>query len=163
MHASARPLMAKRSSTAASKASAAIPRSRMKAVATSSASTETPDGAAEQRVLAFAEQLGYVAGTIQQKTTGWMDRETLGKQLASVRDGAVSLLEYLERATGLKSATRQRTRRAGRSGGVVDAPGKKHRKPAPADPRIARANSQTVAKMRMPDRLKKASRPQARG
>jgi hypothetical protein len=163
--------MAKRKSTATSKPSAATPRSRSKTVVTSPASTETQDGvaeteagAAEQRVLAFAEQMGWVAGTIQKKTTGWMDRETLGKQLASVRDGAVSLLEYLETAAGLKKAEPPaRTRRAGRSGGVVDAPGKKHRKPAPLDPRLSRTSSQAAAKVRTPDQMKKVSRPQARG
>ena len=51
--------------------------------------------AMEQRVVAFAEQLGRIAGTVQAKAEGWMDRDTLNKQIASVRDGAADLLEQL--------------------------------------------------------------------
>src|SRR5688572_9555092 len=56
---------------------------------------QVPAAAVEQRVLAFVIQASYVAGTIQMKAEGWMDREALRKQLASVRDGASSLLEQL--------------------------------------------------------------------
>src|SRR5262249_35050692 len=38
----------------------------------------------------------------------------------------------------------------GRSGGVVDAPGKKHRKPAPADPRLASANTRPLSRKSTP-------------
>jgi hypothetical protein len=101
--------------------------------------------AMEQRVLAFAKQAGYVAGTIQNRAEGWMDRETLGKQLASVRDSATHLLEQLgnvARRSGRKPAARSRKVTRARSGGVVDAPGKKHRKRAPADPDARLAQSQ---------------------
>ena len=59
--------------------------------------------AMEQRLMAFAEQLGRMVGTIQAKADGWMDRETLNKQIASVRDDATKLLEQL--AGGAKKAT----------------------------------------------------------
>jgi hypothetical protein len=59
----------------------------------------------EQRVMAFAEQLGRMVGTIQAKADGWMDRETLNKQIASVRDEASRLLEQL--AGGAKKATKR--------------------------------------------------------
>src|ERR1043166_184831 len=49
----------------------------------------------EQRVLAFAEQLGRIAGTVQAKTAGWMDGDALKKDLARVRDGATDLLRQL--------------------------------------------------------------------
>src|SRR5690242_14592555 len=49
----------------------------------------------EQRVLAFAEQLGRIAGTAQAKTAGWMDGDALKKELARVRDGAAELLQQL--------------------------------------------------------------------
>src|SRR4051812_30348821 len=94
--------------------------------------------AIEQRVVAFAEQLGWFAGTVQAKAEGWLDRDKLSKQIADVRDGAA---ELLERVTGGASKTRRKKAAAparmnkGRSGGVVDAPGKKHRGPAPSDPR----------------------------
>jgi hypothetical protein len=127
------------------------------------AATAAPDGAAiagdvlEQRVVAFAEQLGRIVGTVQAKTEGWMDREALNKQIVSVRDGASELLEQLKTtvskaAPAVKTATARakaaaRTpapaaaRSRGRSGGVVDAPGKKHRKPAPRDSRAMAADA----------------------
>ena len=49
----------------------------------------------EQRLLAFAEQLGRIAGTVQAKTAGWMDGDALKKDLARVRDGAAELLQHL--------------------------------------------------------------------
>ena len=120
----------------------------------------------EQRVLAFAKQAGYVAGTIQMKTEGWMDRETLRKQLASVRDGAASLLEQLGSVAGKvgrrKTAPPARKNTRSRSGGTVDAPGKKHRKRAPSDPDAALARSQ-ARKMRAATPMEKTARYRQRG
>jgi len=101
----------------------------------------------ERQVLAFAEQLGYVAGSIESKAEGWMDREKLSRQVASVRDGAKQLLDQL--ATGVASRVRRRPApkkpvRKARSGGTVDAPGKKHRKPAPAGPPAAAARTRNT-------------------
>jgi hypothetical protein len=59
----------------------------------------------EERLMAFAEQLGRMVGTIQAKADGWMDRETLNKQITSVRDDATRLLEQL--AGGAKKATKR--------------------------------------------------------
>ena len=50
----------------------------------------------------------------------------------------------------------------GRSGGVVDAPGKKHRKAAPTDPDASIADSQ-AAKMRMAKTMVKTYRRRGRG
>ena len=50
----------------------------------------------------------------------------------------------------------------GRSGGVVDAPGKKHRKPAPSDPDANIAASQ-AAKLRMVKTMVKVTRHRGRG
>jgi hypothetical protein len=58
------------------------------------ASNATAD-TVEQRVVAFAEQPGRIAGTIQAKADGWMDRQTLNKRIAGGRDGAADLLEQL--------------------------------------------------------------------
>jgi hypothetical protein len=66
-------------------------------------SETTSSDVMEQRVIAFAEQVGRMVGTIQAKADGWMDRETLNKQIASVRDDATKLLEQL--AGGAKKAT----------------------------------------------------------
>jgi hypothetical protein len=38
-------------------------------------------------MLAFAEQLGRIAGIAQAKTAGWVDGDALKKELARVRDG----------------------------------------------------------------------------
>jgi hypothetical protein len=50
----------------------------------------------------------------------------------------------------------------GRSGGVVDAPGKKHRKPQPTDPGASLADSQ-AAKMRTAKTMVKTNRRRGRG
>ena len=96
-----------------------------------------------------------------------MERETLSRQIASVRDGAAELLEQL--AGGAKKASNQkpvaaRARGAskGRSGGVVDAPGKKHRKALPSDPDASVAASQ-AAKMRTATTMIKTNRRRGRG
>jgi hypothetical protein len=95
------------------------------------------DSRLERQVLAFAEQLGYVAGSLESRAGRVIDRKTLSRQVTGVRDGARRLLEQL--ATGVTSRVGRtpapkRPARKARSGGAVDAPGKKHRKPAPAGP-----------------------------
>ena len=134
--------------------------------ATSTSGAPTAD-AMEQRLLAFAEQLGRLAGTFQAKAEGWMDRETLNRQIASVRDGAADLLDQL--AGGAPKASTRKPAdpapRGGtreRSGGVVDAPGKKHRKPMPTDPGATVADSQ-AAKMRTARTMVKTHRRRGRG
>lgn len=112
---------------------------------TSTSATADP---MEQRVLAFAEQLGRIVGTVQAKAEGWMDRDALSAQITSVRDSASDLLDQLKAgvstvtsadppAPEMTAATA--TKSQGRSGGMVDAPGKKHRKPAPKDSRLSAA------------------------
>ena len=133
---------------------------------TSSASGATTADPIEQRLVAFAEQLGRIVGTIQAKAEGWMDRETLNQQIVSVRDGAAHLLEQL--ASGATKAPKKaavgaaREGNKGRSGGVVDAPGKKHRKAAPTDPDARIADSQ-ADKMRMAKTMVKTYRRRGRG
>jgi len=131
---------------------------------TTGASDATTADAMEQRVLAFAEQLGRVVGTIQGKTEGWLDRETLNNQIASVRDSAAHLLEQLAGEAKAPQKKKAATPGAskGRSGGVVDAPGKKHRRPAPADPRAKLAVSQ-AAKLRTAKTMEKTNRHRGRG
>jgi hypothetical protein len=121
----------------------------------------------EGRVLAFAEQLGRIARALQAKTAGWVDGDALKTELARVRDGAADLLQQLtadapavaeNRPTGGAAIRRSR----GRSGGIVDAPGKKHRTPMPTDPGANRADSQ-AAKMRAAKTMVKTSRHRGRG
>ena len=121
----------------------------------------------EGRVLAFAEQLGRIAWALQARTAGWMDGDALKTELAIVRDGAADLLQQLtadappvamSRPTGGPAPTRSQ----GRSGGIVDAPGKKHRPRMPTDPGANRADSQ-AAKMRAAKTMVKTSRRRGRG
>ena len=140
------------------------------------ASNHTPenvetDSAMEQRLRVFAEQLGTFAGTVHGKAELWMDTEALTKQIASVRDSAADMLRHLAPRTtsdaGKKkpAAARGRSNPAatkGRSGGVVDAPGKKHRKPLPQDPQARRADSQT-AKLRTAMPMVKTMKRRGRG
>ena len=132
---------------------------------TSSASGATTADPTEQRLLAFAEQLGRMIGTIHSKAEGWMDRETLNQQIVSVRDGAAHLLEQLAdatKATKTSAAVAARGGNKGRSGGTVDAPGKRHRKPAPNDPQANVARSQ-ANKLRTAKTMEKTSRRRGRG
>ena len=92
--------------------------------------------AVEQKVVALAEQLGWVLGTVQAKADGWLDRGTLQRELGRIRDGAAELLDHVNRASAevRKAAALPAgasTMRASR--GPVDAPGKRHRKPPPQE------------------------------
>ena len=142
----------------------ANPRDSSPAPATS-AGTPRADGL-EERVLAFAEQLGRIAGTVQAKTAGWIDGDALKKELARVRDGATDLLQQLTDASPVPAtkptAAPAPRRSRGRSGGIVDAPGKKHRPPLPTDPGANRAGSQ-AAKMRAAKTMVKTFRRRGRG
>jgi hypothetical protein len=121
----------------------------------------------EPRVVAFAAQLGRIAGTIHGTAGRWMDNEMLRNQIASVRDGAAHLLNELA-GSGIKASRKKPVAAAARgadknrSGGVVDAPGKKHRKPAPRDPDANIAVSQT-AKLRAAKTMVKTNRRRGRG
>ena len=133
---------------------------------TTSHGTPTIDGL-EQRVLAFAEQLGRIAGTVQARTAGWMDGDPLKTELARVRDGAADLLQQLTAAAPPVTASRTATRAVprsprGRSGGTVDAPVKKDRPPMAKDPGANRAPSQ-AAKLRAAKTMVKTSRNRGRG
>jgi hypothetical protein len=134
---------------------------------TTNASGAMTANAMERRVVAFAEQMGRIAGTVQARAEGWMDRDTLSQQIASVRDGAVDLLEQLAGGGATKAAKKNPAAAArgsskGRSGGVVDAPGKKHRRPMPTDPGANLADSQ-AAKMRTAKTMVKTNRRRGRG
>jgi hypothetical protein len=108
---------------------------------------DTAPDAFEERVVAFATQLGEIAGNLQTKAEGWLDRENLSQQLTSARDSATDLLKQLAASVGSGSAqpaeTAARRPAKGRSGGVVDAPGKKHRKPVQSLSQKTLARSQS--------------------
>jgi hypothetical protein len=62
---------------------------------TASGSTTDESRAMEQRVVAFAEQLGRMVGTVERKATGWLDMASLSDQVTRIRDGAADLLSHL--------------------------------------------------------------------
>ena len=166
------------------------------------AGSQSGSGSAEDRVIALAEQLGRIVGTMQAKAGGLLDRDALMQQISQVRDGATHLLEQFsvgvsagneqetasasadkqEASPSRSKASRQGTNRGqqpknrgaaggrqkvsaegsantgrqnnqpstrGRSGGVVDAPGKKHRKPVPNEVRANAADTGRLAKMKI--------------
>jgi len=90
----------------------------------------------EQKVVALAEQLGWFLGTVQAKAEGWLDREALRKEVGRIRDGAVDLLDHVNRASAearKAAATPSVAPTIRASRGPVDAPGKRHRKPPPQE------------------------------
>jgi hypothetical protein len=123
------------------------------------AGTDTQE-AMNARLADMAEQLGRMAGRLAAKADAMGDQQALGRQLATMRDNAAGMLAQLrgraaeavaaaqasvksgtakaarsaKRGTGAKAAKAAKApaRATTRSGGVVDAPGKKHRTPPPA-------------------------------
>jgi hypothetical protein len=113
------------------------------------ASSASTVDSVEQRLVVLAEQVGSIVGTVQAKAEGWFDRKALSDQFASVRDKAAEMVAHLGGGEGQapkKSAGASISR--GRSGSVVDAPGKKHRKPMPSTPGIKHSDTR-VAKMKV--------------
>jgi len=116
----------------------------------------------EQRVVQFAEQMGRILGTVRAEAEGLVDVQALSSQLASIRDAAADLLTHIgggeagaPAAVAAVPAAPAKTRR---SRGAVDAPGKRHRKPAPSV-RGAKHSDTRIAK----SRLSKLGRPPRRG
>src|SRR5262245_7954079 len=114
--------------------------------------------AIEQQVVAFAEQLGRVVGTVQAKSEGWLDPKALADQVSRIRDSAAALLQELSAAA--EGETQRSTPRRARSGGVVDAPGKKHRKPVADTPLRASAPD---SRRKVTIKTVKANRRRGRG
>ena len=112
------------------------------------------DDAVQQAMTAFAEQLGWFLGTVRSKADGLLENEELVKQVNRIRDGATDLLARVKQAGDVakEAATKAAARppkpaaaakpataakpaaKTARSGGTVDAPGKRHRKPPPQEP-----------------------------
>ena len=122
--------------------------------------------AVEQRVVAFAEQLGRIVGTVQAKTEGWLDRDALKTQISSVRDTAADLLKQLAGETASRE-TSGRTKSSqsspakstanSKGRGPVDAPGKRHRKPI-LNPVGVKASDTRIAKMKLAKETRRRSR-----
>jgi hypothetical protein len=90
----------------------------------------SPSGLVEKKLVAFAEQLGWLVGTVQAKAEGWLDRTVLTKEIARIRDSAADLLIHVNRADTVqrKTPAKRTATTAARPGrGLVDAPGKRRR------------------------------------
>ena len=109
-------------------------RSKKETSATETGAAGAAD-AVEQKFVALAEQMGRLIGTVQAKAEGWLDPKYIRDQVTRIQDGATDLLSQLGSGAGKSSepASPPAVRPPrGRSGGKVDAPGKKHRPPPPS-------------------------------
>ena len=95
-----------------------------KGKASSASTVESVD----QRVVALAEQVGRIVGTVQAKAEGWLEKAPVKASSAKAADAT--------------------SRSQGRSGGIVDAPGKKHRKAPPSTPGTKHSDTR-IAKMKV--------------
>ena len=113
-----------------------------------SAGNQSKAGDTEAKVVALAEQLGWFLGTVQARASGWLNRAKLRQEVVGIRDAAAELLQHFDaasRSAGLESArpkaTPQPVAKPAESAtlavkpsrGLVDAPGKRHRKPPPQE------------------------------
>ena len=98
----------------------------------------------EPMVIALAEQLGTFLGRVQAKAEGWLENDALREQVGQIRDGAANLLKHVNSASAAArnavmkpkvkmSKAKSASAAKGRSGGTVDAPGKRHRKAPPQE------------------------------
>jgi hypothetical protein len=128
--------------------------------------TTSAADAIEQRVVALAEQLGRLVGSVQARTDGMFDRQAMNDQLTRIRDGANGLLGQLgvpmaarrrapKRKAKAKSAAAGKT--STRSGGKVGAPGTAHRK-APPRTRSVKHSDQTISKSKAARQTRRAPR-----
>ena len=82
---------------------------------------ESGAGATRSAVVEFAEDLGRLLGTAQQKAENWMgQRQAIAGQLAEIRDTASQYLQQLTGGGAAKAATVRRGRRRGRPPGSTN-------------------------------------------
>jgi hypothetical protein len=119
---------------------------KRKAATKPASGRETKSSGAEPKVIVLAEKLGTFLGRAQNRVDGVLENEMVRQRAGQIRDGATALVEQVNRAgaavaktvakarpTAKKSKAKSATATKGRSGGVVDAPGKRHRKPPPQE------------------------------
>ena len=63
----------------------------------------------EEKLVAFAEQLGGFVGTVQAKAEGWLDRSALTKEIGRIRDSAADLLAHMNRDALQRKTPAERT------------------------------------------------------
>ena len=115
---------------------------------TTSEAGDTTSDLIEEKVVAFAAQLGLLVGSVQAKAEGWLDRKALGKEIGRIRDSAAALLEQVSRESASTKHVKPGIQLADRlNRGPVDAPGKRHRKPPPQEPINKRMGEPTGKQM----------------
>ena len=111
-------------------------------------SEASPTSDLEQKIFAFADQVGSLVWTVQAKAEGWLDRKALSAAVGRIRDSAAELFDHVNREGTLQgnTAAKQTATPVTRpSRGPVDAPGKRHRKPLPQE-RIGKLMGEPVGK-----------------
>lgn len=116
-----------------------------------SKTTESPS--LEDRIVAFAEQVGWIAGFTKAKTEGLLDRTRLTDQLTRIRDEASALLAHLQ-AESAPHAAPPPSAQAPAEGDMVHAPGKRHRAPVPSQ-RGVKHSHQEIAKAKLSSTLRR--------
>ena len=125
-------------------------------------SESTAKDIAEQGMVQLAEQLGWFLGTLRSKADHLLDNEAVKQQVSQIRDGAMELFDRVNKASAVAMESAKAARiqagkpakksvakavakpvanplrqgyggQASRSGGTVDAPGKRHRKAPPQE------------------------------
>ena len=123
---------------------------------TAAASKKPEPGSIEERIVAIAEQVGWMAGFAKAKTDQMLDRTQLTAQLTRIRDDAAALLAHLQGEAASAPAP-QSTSRAPAAASVVHAPGKRHRAPL-ARQRGVKHSHQEIAKAKMASTLRRRGR-----
>ena len=109
----------------------------------------------EDRVVAFAEQVGWIVGASQAKAEGWLDRAHLTEQLTRIRDSASQLLNQLQPKSEKK--TKPTAPPPSIAADLAHAPGKRHRKPT-ASRRGVKHSDQTIAKTKIATTMRSRGR-----
>lgn len=118
------------------------------------AARTTEPGSIEERVTAFAEQVGWIAGFASAKTGQMLDRARLTEQLTRIRDDAAALLLRLQAETAPVPTESSDPRNADVN---VRAPGKRHRAPQPRQ-RGVKHSRQEIAKVKMASTVRRRGR-----
>jgi len=108
----------------------------------------------EDRIVALAEQLGWLVGAAQAKTGEWLDKARIADQLTRIRDGASELLAQVQASVEPQPSVSV----ANTVHDKVHAPGKRHRGPLPSQ-RGVKHSDQQVAKAK----LASMNKPRGRG
>ena|SRR5581483_2705518 len=120
------------------------------------ASKKPESGSIEERIVAFAEHVGWMAGFAKAKTDQILDRTQLTAQLTRIRDDASALLAGLQ-AEATSTPAAESPRPAAAAPSAVRAPGKRHRAPLPRQ-RGVKHSHQEIAKARMASTMRRRGR-----